>query len=76
MLCVGLAVVEAAVEDADESVAEGAEGFVVGVSLGASVVVVGAGAGAVGERAEGPLVEGIREAGRADEAGERDAAGA
>ena len=38
-------VAEAAVEDADEPVGEGAEGLVVGGAAGAVAVVVGAGAG-------------------------------
>ncbi len=45
MLCVGLAVVEAAVEDADESVSERSGGLVVVLAAGASVVVEGPGAG-------------------------------
>lgn len=65
---------EAAVQDADETVAEGSEGLVVGVAEGASVVVERSGAGAVGERAERPLVDGIREAAVADEPGQSDAA--
>jgi hypothetical protein len=50
---------EAAVEDADEAVAEGPQGLVVGVAGGAVVIVVGAGAGAGGERGEGPEVDRI-----------------
>jgi hypothetical protein len=50
------------VEDADESVAEGAQGLVVHVAGGAVVVVVGACAGAAGERAEGSVVDGVVEA--------------
>ena len=42
---VGGVVGQAAVQDADEAVAEGAEGGVVGVAGGAAVVVVGPGAG-------------------------------
>ena len=57
-------------EDADESVAEGAQGLVVHVAGGAVVVVVGACAGAAGERAEGPVVDGVVEAAVADVAGE------
>ena len=49
-------------QDADEAVAQGAQGLVVQVAGGAVVVVVGACAGAGGERAEGPLVEGVIEA--------------
>src|SRR6476661_8562643 len=44
-LVVGLVVAEAAVEDADEPVREGAEGLVVGGAGGAVSVVAGAGAG-------------------------------
>jgi hypothetical protein len=73
---VGVVVGEAAVEDADEAVAEGSEGFVVGVALEAAVVVERSASGAVVERAEGPLVDGIGEAGGADEAGEGNVAGA
>ena len=40
-------------EDADEAVAEGAQGLVVGVTGGAAVVIEGPGAGAGGERGEG-----------------------
>ena len=36
---------EAAVQDADEAVAEGPQGLVVGVAGGAALVVAGAGAG-------------------------------
>ena len=48
-------------EDADEAVAEGTQGLVVHVAGGAVLVVVGAGAGAGGERAEGPVVDGVVE---------------
>jgi hypothetical protein len=47
---------EAAVEDADEAVRERSECAVVAVASAASFVVEGSGAGAVGERREGPLV--------------------
>ena len=51
------AVAEAAVEDADEAVAQGAESLVVEVAGVASLVVEVAGAGAGRECAECPLVE-------------------
>ena len=63
-------VVEAAVEDADEVVAEGAQGLVVVIAGGAVVVVERPAAGAVGERAERCLVDGVVEAPVADVAGE------
>jgi hypothetical protein len=50
------------VEDADESVAQGAQGLVVQVAGGAVVVVEGAGAGTDTDRAEGLLVNGVVEA--------------
>jgi hypothetical protein len=43
---------ETAVEDADEAVAEGSEGFVVRVAESASVVVERSGSRAVAQRAE------------------------
>jgi hypothetical protein len=55
-------VVEAAVEDADEAVAECSEGLVVAGAGSASLVVVGPSCGASGEGAEGPLVDGVVEA--------------
>jgi len=63
-------VAEAAVEDADEAVAEGAEGLVVQVAGVAVVVVEVAGAGTGRQRAERPLVDGVVEAPVADVAGE------
>ncbi len=56
---VGGVVFEAAVEDADEAVAEGSQGAVVGVAAGAPLVVVVPGAGAGGERCEGSQVAGV-----------------
>ena len=53
---------QAAVEDADEPVGEGAEGLVVGGTGGSVSVVAGAGAGGGGQRGEGLLVEGVGEA--------------
>ena len=60
-------------QDADEAVAEGAEGLVVGVVGGAVLVVERAGAGAGGQGAEGPLVDGVIEAAVADVAGQHGA---
>ena len=57
-------------EDADESVAEGAEGLVVEVSFGSALVVEGSASGALGEGAERPLVDGGGEAPVADVAGQ------
>ena len=57
-------------EDADEAVAEGPEGLVVGVFGGAAFVVEGAGAGAFGDRAEGPEVAAVGEVAVAGVAGE------
>ena len=57
-------------EDADESVAEGAEGLVVEVAGGAVLVVERSAAGAGRERAERPLVDGVVEPAVADVAGE------
>ena len=53
---------QAAVQDAHEAVAEGAEGLVVGVVGGAALVIKGAGAWTGGQGAEGPLVDGVVEA--------------
>jgi hypothetical protein len=47
------------VQDADEAVADGAERLVVGVSVGAAGVVVGAGAGAGRQGGEGLQVQGV-----------------
>src|SRR5208283_4200181 len=67
------AVTYAAVQDAHESVAEGAQGLVVEVAGGAALVVESAGTGAAREGAEGPLVDGVVEATVADVAGEHGA---
>jgi hypothetical protein len=61
---------EAAVEDADESVAGGVEGLVVEVAGGAVVVVEGSGAGAAADGAEGLGVDGVVEAPVAHVAGQ------
>jgi hypothetical protein len=47
------------VQDADEAVAHCAQCLVVGVAGGAVLVIEGACAGAGGDRAEGPLVDGV-----------------
>ena len=49
-------------QDADEPDAEYAEGLMVQVADGASLVVEVAGAGAGVQRAKGPLVDGVIEA--------------
>ena len=67
---VGGAGAEAAVEVADEPVAERSEGLVVEVAGGSSLVVEGPTAGACGDGAERPLVDGVVEAPVADVAGE------
>ena len=59
---VGLSGLEAAVEVADESVAEGSEGLVVEVAGVSSLVVEVAAAWAGLERAVCPLVDGVVEA--------------
>jgi hypothetical protein len=61
------------VEDADEAVAEGAEGLVVGVAGLAVLVVVGAGTGAGADSGEGPQVDRVGEVLVADVAGQDDA---
>jgi len=61
------------VQDADEAVAEGAQGLVVGVAGGAMLVVERSRAWAVVDRAEGPLVDGVIEAAVADVAGQHGA---
>ena len=53
---------EAAAEDADESVAEGAEGLVVEVTFGSALVVERPTAGAVGDGTECPLVDSVGKA--------------
>ena len=60
-------------QDADEAVAQGAQGLVVQVAGGAVLVVEGAGAGAGLQGAEGPLVDGVVEAAVADVAGQHGA---
>ena len=57
-------------EDADETVAERAEGLVVEVAGGSSLVVEGAAAVAVGECGERPLVDRVVEPPVPDVAGE------
>jgi hypothetical protein len=74
VLVVDGAVSETAVEDADEAVPERSEGLMVGETLVALVVVEGAGTGAGAQRAERPLVDGIREAPVSDEPGQRNVA--
>jgi len=69
---VGAVVAEAAVEESDESVAEGSEGAVVGVAGGSSLVVVVARAWAGGEGGERPLVAGVGESAVAGVAGQHD----
>ena len=56
---VGDVVDEASVEDPDEAVAKGSKGLVVGVSGGASGVVVAPGSGRRGQGREGPQVDGV-----------------
>ena len=65
-------VAEAAVEEADESVAECSQGTGVGVAGGSTLVVEGSGARAGGEGGEGPLVADVGEAPVAGVAGEHD----
>ena len=72
-MCPGCVVAEAAVQDADEPVTEGAEGLVVQVAGGAALVVVGPRAGAGLQCAEGPLVDGVIQAAVADVAGQHGA---
>lgn len=61
-LVVGRVALEAAVEDADQSVAEGPEGSVMGVTSRTSVVVEGSGAGRGVGGGEGPQVDRIGQA--------------
>src|SRR5215467_10193397 len=75
-LVVGGVAGQAAVEDADQAVAEGAQGLVVGVASGAALVVEGAGAGAGGQRGERPEVDGVGEALVAGVAGQHGPPGA
>jgi hypothetical protein len=58
------------VEDADQAVAEGAQGLVVQITGGTTLVVEGSAAGTVGERAERPHVDRVVEAAVADVTGE------
>lgn len=67
---------EAAVEEADEALGEGAEGSLVGVSVLASLVVEGAGFWAGGDGGEGPLLAGVGETVVPGVAGEDDVAAA
>ena len=63
------AVFEAAVEDADEAVAEGSEGLMVEVAFLASLVVEASTSFALADRAEGPLVDSVSETPVADVSG-------
>ena len=63
-------VLEAAVEDADEPVGEGAEGLVMEVAVGAVLVVERAASWALGKRAERCLIECVVEPPVADVSGE------
>lgn len=67
---VGAAGAEAAMQVADEAVAESSEGSVVEVAGGPALVVEVPAAGAGLEGAEGPLVDGVVEAPVADVAGQ------
>src|SRR5450755_2507990 len=66
-LVVAGAGLQAAVQDADEAVAEVAECGVVAGAAGALLVVVAAGSGGCGERGEGLGLQGVGEPGVADE---------
>ena len=57
-------------EDADESVAQSAQGLMMQIAGGAVVVVEGACSRTVRESAEGPLVDGVVESPVADVAGQ------
>ena len=61
MFAVDGVVAQAAVQDADESIAQGAQRLVVEVSSGAVLVVERSGTWAVVDGAEGPLVGGVIE---------------
>src|SRR5262249_56482080 len=61
---------QAAVQDADEPVGELAQGRLVADVSGSERVVVGAGAGGSFQRAEGPLLNGVTQAGVAGVAGQ------
>ena len=67
---------QAAVEVADEPVAERSEGLVVGVAGGAVLVVELAGSGAGGEGGEGPQVDRVGETLVAGVAGQHGPSGA
>src|ERR1700738_3733689 len=67
---------QAAMQDADEAVAELAECGVVAEAAGALLVVVGAGSGGCGQRGEGLGVQGVGEPVVADEPGQDDFAAA
>jgi hypothetical protein len=67
---VGRVVAQAAVQDADETVAQGAQGLMMGVASGAVLVIERAGAGAGQQGSEGPLVDGVLEAAIAHVAGQ------
>src|SRR5690606_16971992 len=69
---VELVAFEAGMEDADPAVGELAEGLAVALVPGSELVVVGAGAGGGGERAERPLLEGVGEASGSGVAGHHD----
>jgi len=58
------------VQDADESITQGAQGLMVEVSGSAVLVVERSGAWAVVDRAEGPLVDGVVEPPIADVTGQ------
>ena len=64
------AVFEAVVQDAHEAVGECAEGLVVQVAVGSVLVVERSASGALGERTERGLVQGVVEAPVADVAGQ------
>ena len=57
-------------QDAHEAVTQGAQGLVVGVAGGAVLVIESPCAGACGDGAEGPLVDGVIEASVAHVAGQ------
>src|ERR1039458_2768719 len=63
---------QAAVLDADEAVADLAEGGVAALAAGALLVVAGAGAGGCGQRGQGPGVQGVGEPAAADESRQDD----
>src|SRR5580692_10445454 len=61
---------EAAVEHADQAVAEGAEGLVMPLPASSAGVVVGPGSGGGIERCESPQIDGVGQASVADVAGQ------